>query len=408
MEFFGEIIARLLVKHNCVIIPNFGGFVARISPAEVDLTKGIIYPPKKSILFNQQLSTSDGLLISEFALNNEISFSEASEKITKIVSLWNEELDFGKKVLISKVGELQRNDNGNLIFTQDRFFNLLLSSYGLGQVKFVPVLEENISNESTQIESTKKEKTLIERADEEVDISIIDHPAINKSGKKWKFALAAACILPIAFYSFWIPVKTNVIESGVFSLQDFNPFSNSPASTYKNHPIDLGEKLFTEKTLEDQINELSSDVYQYSYEFDESLYLTIKLKDQKSEEGSKNEILPTIIPINEQPVIIETPTSLSPQPINQIQSTSLSNADSDIQYEGVKNDTKYAIVGCFSDVKNARNYVSQLTKDGFDAKFLDFHNGLYRISLESSNSIDSLQNTIQRATQKGYSTWILK
>ena len=132
MKSFGEIISTLLVRHNCVILPNFGGFVARVSPAHIDETRGIITPPRKAILFNQQLTNSDGLLISEYALANEVTYTEAQATIHGIIDLWNDELKSGKRIGIDRVGELHLDIHGRLSFVQDRFFNLLLSSYGLG------------------------------------------------------------------------------------------------------------------------------------------------------------------------------------------------------------------------------------------------------------------------------------
>ena len=44
---------------------------------------------------------------------------------------------------------------------------------------------------------------------------------------------AASILLPIAFYSFWIPVKTDVLQSGVISLNDFNPFYKKQKGSYQ-------------------------------------------------------------------------------------------------------------------------------------------------------------------------------
>jgi len=52
--------------------------------------------------------------------------------------------------------------------------------------------------------------------------------------------------------------------------------------------------------------------------------------------------------------------------------------------------------------------VETLKNEGFNAQFLDVNNGLYRISIESSTTADSLQSTLQKAKAKGYNTWILK
>jgi len=387
MRSFAEIISTLLVRHNCVVLPDFGGFVARVNPAQIDHEKGIINPPRKAILFNQQLTNSDGLLISEYALANEINYTEAQSTILGIIELWNEELKSGKRIEIDRVGELFIDINGKLSFVQDRFFNLLLSSYGLGTVKFIP------SHASEEIiEPVKEGKTLIERTEEQVDVTIIEHPAKGDSIKTWKYIAAAACFIPIAFYSFWIPTKTNVLESGMISIQDFNPFAKISPAVYK--PLDQNlkaEKIEGEKTLEDQINELPSDTYSYSFEFDETLFIPIKLNPK---------------PSTNVPVVSTVVSSVEPIITPEIK---VNNGTSNtIEFAGVKSGLKYAIVGCFSEISNAKNYVETLKNEGFNAQFLDVNNGLYRISIESSTAADSLQSTIQRAKDKGYNTWILK
>ena len=387
MRSFAEIISTLLVRHNCVVLPDFGGFVARVNPAQIDHEKGIMNPPRKAILFNQQLTNSDGLLITEYALANEINYTEAQSTILGIIELWNDELKSGKRIEIDRVGELFIDINGKLSFVQDRFFNLLLSSYGLGTVKFIP---SHVSVE--EIEPVKEGKTLIERTEEQVDITIIEHPAKGNSIKTWKYIAAAACFIPIAFYSFWIPTNTNVLESGMISIQDFNPFAKTSPAVYKPLEQNLNpEKIEGEKTLEDQINELPSDTYSYSYEFDETLFIPIILKPSNSVS------IPALIPVV-QPIPVVKNTE---KPI-------VINTDNTIQFSGVKSGLKYAVVGCFSEISNAKNYVETLKNDGFNAQFLDVKNGLYRISIDSSTTADSLQPTIQKAQAKGYNTWILK
>jgi len=402
MVSFSEIISQLLIRHNCVIVPDFGGFVARTTVSEIDEIRGIITPPKKAILFNQQLLLSDGLLISEYALTNSLSFTESQSKIDGIVQLWKSELKQGKTISITKVGDLSLNEQGNLCFEQDRFFNLLLNSYGLGNVKFVPSIEKSqpLKEESTIKFETKEpiQKTLIERAEEDVDLSIIQHPAISSKTKKWKVALAAACILPLAFYSVWLPTQTDVLESKILSFTDFNPFKTSPEATYRSSNILKGEEIFTDITLEEQIQQLDPSANSFSYEFDDTFYLTIPLNKKPEEVNSPIETIPTNSQVNPTVLINQNPTAT--------QNNSTPSAD--IQFNGVKPGLKYAIVGCFSEEQNARNYVNELSNKGFNAKFLDFNNGLYRISIDESTTIDSLQNTIQKASSQGYNTWILK
>ena len=84
------------------------------------------------------------------------------------------------------------------------------------------------------------------------------------------------------------------------------------------------------------------------------------------------------------------------------------STSSTISFNGVKPGMKYVIAGCFSEEMNAKNYIQELTNKGFNAKFLDYNKGLYRIYIDEGNNTDSLQTISKQALSKGYSTWILK
>ena len=47
----------------------------------------------------------------------------------------------------------------------------------------------------------------------------------NQFNRIAKYA-AAAALLPVVFYSFWIPSHTDVLKSGVLYTEDFNPLKN--------------------------------------------------------------------------------------------------------------------------------------------------------------------------------------
>ena len=51
-----EYISDLLFEHDCVIVPDFGGFVCNYGPAAIDPAKHLFEPPAKRILFNKGLS----------------------------------------------------------------------------------------------------------------------------------------------------------------------------------------------------------------------------------------------------------------------------------------------------------------------------------------------------------------
>ena len=74
-----EYLIDLLYLHDCVVIPNFGGFVTRRVPAQ--LKDGVFYPPKKEIAFNACLTENDGLLAHHIAKQHPCTYEQASEII---------------------------------------------------------------------------------------------------------------------------------------------------------------------------------------------------------------------------------------------------------------------------------------------------------------------------------------
>lgn len=211
MKSIEDILIELLQKHECVVVPAFGGFIAKQKSAHIDFELGHIRPPFREIGFNIQLKSNDGLLVNQFAALHHIDYSSSIERISHHVSEWNEVIRQGKQLNIPKIGNFKKDSEGNIQFEQDRSFNLLLSAYGLESVGFVPV--------PTQINS--------------------EELGIKHNRTLWKYAAAAVIAIPIAFYSIWIPVKTPALESGMFSYRDFNPFKTQHENAYKETHVEL-------------------------------------------------------------------------------------------------------------------------------------------------------------------------
>ena len=65
---FDKYIKDLLYRHECVILPNLGAFVARHTPSNIDESNSIIHPPSKIISFNAGIKENDGLLANHIAI----------------------------------------------------------------------------------------------------------------------------------------------------------------------------------------------------------------------------------------------------------------------------------------------------------------------------------------------------
>ena len=351
MHKIEDLVSSLLLRHSCVIIPNFGGFVAKTISAKLDLDRGLFLAPSKQLLFNKNLLNNDGLLISEYASLNAIEYSKSQSEIEEFVLDLKSKLNSKQSVHIERVGKLSYDLEGNLVFEQDRYFNLLLSSYGLSQVQFIANKEPEINEPSI------KEKKIKEKA----PIRKINY---------LKYA-AAACLLPLAFYSFWIPTHSGVLESGLISFKDFNPFYKKEIGAYSQQKMATQQNDVLEKNVfENQIT-TSKNHRIGLYKFDEGINIPIRIEEKKI----VKEILDIKIKTNQ----------------NIISST---------------NTFEY-IIGCFSNKNNALALISKLKKEGFNAKIAG-GSPLVRVSIGGADSDLQMQTIIQKANEKGYKGWILK
>ena len=89
-------ISELLFLHDCVIVPEFGGFVGNRQSAKLNKTTGALTPPSKQILFNTNLKTNDGLLISHIANQEEIAQDIAKQNVTLFSNESNVKLNTAK------------------------------------------------------------------------------------------------------------------------------------------------------------------------------------------------------------------------------------------------------------------------------------------------------------------------
>jgi hypothetical protein len=110
-------ISDLLYRYECVIIPNFGGFVTNNIGAKINESNHTFYPPSKQITFNSHLNVSDGLLVNYIASSENISFEKASGTIAIAVDSWKTELKT-KSLEIGSIGVLTLNENNQIILNQ--------------------------------------------------------------------------------------------------------------------------------------------------------------------------------------------------------------------------------------------------------------------------------------------------
>lgn len=136
-------IKELLLLNDCVIIPEFGGFIANYKPATISNTK--FSPPSKEIAFNNKLTTNDGLLINFISEREAISYFEAKQKLETFVeeSLMN--LERNRNLNFDGIGYLHYDSHENLVYEPQITNNLLAESYGLQTFSFEKLYQRQLT-----------------------------------------------------------------------------------------------------------------------------------------------------------------------------------------------------------------------------------------------------------------------
>ena len=85
-------ISDLLYRYECVIVPNFGGFVTNNKSAKIDSANQVLQPPYKQITFNSHLKNNDGLLANYIASIDKIDYECALNYIKFELDSWRKKL----------------------------------------------------------------------------------------------------------------------------------------------------------------------------------------------------------------------------------------------------------------------------------------------------------------------------
>lgn len=135
-------ISDLLYRYECVIVPNFGGFISNTIPSKRDSDNHQFTPPTKTISFNVNLQQNDGLLVNHISKALNISFDDAANMVQNTVENWHNDLQ-NNPLLLSNIGQFSL-EKEQLIFEPLNKINYLTSSFGLSDVNANYILRNNI------------------------------------------------------------------------------------------------------------------------------------------------------------------------------------------------------------------------------------------------------------------------
>ena len=180
-----QYIKELLLLNDCVIIPEFGGFVANYKPAAVQNNQ--FCAPTKEVAFNSKLVSNDGILISYISQVEKIDYFNAKYKVDTFVEETLLNLEKNRTIYFEGVGYLHYDSRENLLFEPQVKENLLVESYGLQNFSYEKLYQRQMPAPAFRIENQEALPVIFERR------------------KMKKLAVALPLLLAMAL----IPLKNN-------------------------------------------------------------------------------------------------------------------------------------------------------------------------------------------------------
>lgn len=370
----GKYIGELLYEHDCVIVTEFGGFVAQYHSATIHPVQHTFSPPSKSIAFNQNLVKNDGLLANYISNKLLLSYPDACRVINDFVIICNSELERGNKVIIENIGELFYDYEKNLQFIPASQTNYLLDSFGLTDI---------------QSPAIKREK----------DFDIFnnsDHSVVPATRRKsyLKPVLKIAAITGVAAMLTW--AYFNPVISGKISKSLAGIFPEMETSTSINEPVDakVSEAKPYKESVATNESQPVEDIYQKPIE--ESPVATTENANAVNTVTSNT--------IESPKENIEPVKNITPEIKNVIVTKP------SVELSSNSNDKYFIIGGCFSIAENATKLNNELKVKGFPSQLLGKgKRGLEMVSISSAGSREKAEEMLGFIQTSGYpDAWIMR
>ena len=372
-----EHIERLLLMHDCVIIPDFGGFVLQTISSSHNTDATIFFPPKKEVVFNQSLTHNDGLLVESYMRLYEMDFDKAQQLVKNDVRLLKDTLENESELQFGKTGIFVTDDE-RLIFmaTKDTDIQYNIAYYGLPVFHFLPLLNRRQSVSAAPIiplQPADNDSVEEDENEEDENKNILYKIPISKTFIRAAVATAAAILL---FLFISTPVK------------DVNKDS------YKASFVP--QELMPKKTVDDIINE-AFEKSQESQATNPSSLQGQRLGSGENTDLADNTTIPEAKPAETTTATATTSTATETKssPAKPL-STSTKTA--------VKPQPKnyYVIIGSFDTKTRANNFIKTLK--GQEAKTAgilvkDGRVRVYAQGFATEASANQYMNKLQQTTQ---------
>lgn len=253
----------LLLSNDCVIVPDFGGFMAHHVDARYDDRDNMFLPPLRTIGFNQQLKMNDSLLVLSYVEAYDISYPEALNRINDEVTELRQSLENNGKYELNDLGTLYLNEDGNISFEPCEAGILTPEFYGLGGFDMPTLAQVSEAKGLTLDQESSSSKENTEKVQPAIGLAgnnsvFVDEDEEESKGaefvsikKSWLRNVAAACIAIIAFFALSTPLGTPTVQKSQIDTGMLNRIMPKEITTHQpTHELVLSNNAKAEDAVE--------------------------------------------------------------------------------------------------------------------------------------------------------------
>ena len=145
----------LLLDHDCVVVPQIGGFVTCNAPAKYVEEENLFLPPIRTVGFNERLKADDGLLVRSYVEAYDCSDTEARAMLGEQIRDLQQELWETGTYDLGSIGVLMLDERNNVEFSPCQAGTVCPAYYGLDALLFEPLQAEKTVEASLAVEVSR-------------------------------------------------------------------------------------------------------------------------------------------------------------------------------------------------------------------------------------------------------------
>lgn len=378
-------IETLLLRNDCVIVPDFGGFLAFNVPARYVEEELFFLPPMRTVGFNAQLKLNDGLLVQAYMSAYGTTFPDASKRVQKAVKEMIRTLQSEGKLELKGLGLLRVSMDNSYHFTP--FIDGLNSPmlYGMGELRIAPMnllrkLQENSSTTAEKFHAPKPDvKAFTMRPTPK------NADSTHREAHLWK-GIARTAIASAAAIALFFVLST--------------PVENSADSQQTYRAEIISSQLFqSQKATQQQAQAKKKEPKQ----------LPSKSVEAESNKETKKRASQESEP--QKPQLVEKTISAPPEKDHNTQYEKTQSKERKTLAENSTSASKQfsIIVGAFIKKADAERMITQLVKDGYKNAHLISGSRVHKVCISSYNNENEAAAQL-RTTRAGKhaDAWVYK